>query len=54
MPTLFRILKALSLVGLAVYGAAYALVNFVEPARRTMITSVPVTFSETQWPATRN
>lgn len=54
MPTLFRLVRVLSLIGAVVFAAAYALVTYVQPVRRPMVTSVPVTLSETQWPTTHN
>jgi hypothetical protein len=41
MPSLFRLIVALGLLGSLVYGAMFALANFVEPKPREITVTVP-------------
>ncbi|HYS50119.1 MAG TPA: histidine kinase [Xanthobacteraceae bacterium] len=41
MPSLFRLLVALALLGGLVYGAMFALANFVDPKPREITVTVP-------------
>jgi hypothetical protein len=41
MPSLFRLIVALGLLGGLVYGAMFALANFVEPKPREITVTVP-------------
>jgi hypothetical protein len=41
MPSLFRLIVALGIIGGAVYGAMFALANFVEPKPREITVTVP-------------
>ena len=41
MPSLFRFLTAIGIVGGLAYGAAYALATFVEPKPREITITVP-------------
>jgi hypothetical protein len=41
MPSLFRLIVALGLIGGLVYGAMFALANFVEPKPREITVTVP-------------
>ncbi|MDE2577738.1 MAG: histidine kinase [Hyphomicrobiales bacterium] len=41
MPTLFRFLIVVGLIGGAIYGAMWALATFVEPQPREMTQTVP-------------
>lgn len=42
MPSLFRFLVLLALIGGVVYGVVYALATFVKPVTRPMVTVVPL------------
>jgi hypothetical protein len=41
MPSLFRLIVALGIIGGVVYGALFALANFVEPKPREITVTVP-------------
>ena len=41
MPSLFRILTIVAVLGGVIYGGIYALANFVDPKPREMTISVP-------------
>ncbi|MGJ5175422.1 histidine kinase [Bradyrhizobium oligotrophicum] len=41
MPSLFRFLTAIAVIVGVVYGAIYALANFVTPKQREMTVSIP-------------
>jgi hypothetical protein len=41
MPTLFRLLMVLGLLGGFAYGAMFALANFVQPKPREMTITIP-------------
>ncbi|MGE5158751.1 MAG: histidine kinase [Gemmatimonas sp.] len=41
MPSLFRFLTVLAIIGAIVYGAVYALANFVNPKPREMTVTIP-------------
>jgi len=41
MPTLFRFLLVLCLIGVAAYAAIYALARFVDPSPREITVTVP-------------
>jgi len=41
MPSLFRFLTALAIIASLVYGAMYALANFVTPKPREMTVTIP-------------
>jgi hypothetical protein len=41
MPTLFRFLATVSVIGGVIYGAIFALANFVTPKPREITVSVP-------------
>lgn len=41
MPTLFRFLTVLAIIGGVIYGAIFALANFVTPKPREMTVTVP-------------
>jgi len=41
MPSLFRLLMVVGLLGGAAYGAMFALANFVEPKSREMTITIP-------------
>jgi hypothetical protein len=41
MPSLFRLIVALGIIGGVVYGAMFALANFVEPKPREITVTVP-------------
>ena len=41
MPSLFRFLAAVAIIGGIVYGGIYALANFVNPVPREITVSVP-------------
>ena len=41
MPSLFRFLTVVAVIGAIVYGAVYALANFVNPKPREMSVSIP-------------
>ncbi|MEW6766490.1 MAG: histidine kinase [Pseudomonadota bacterium] len=41
MPSLFRFLTVVAIIGGIVYGGIYALANFVNPKPREMTVSVP-------------
>lgn len=41
MPSLFRLIVALGIIGGLVYGAMFALANFVEPKPREISVTVP-------------
>ena len=41
MPSLFRFLTIVAVIGGIVYGSIYALANFVTPKQREMTVSVP-------------
>ena len=41
MPSLFRLIVALGIIGGLVYGAMFALANFVEPKPREITVTVP-------------
>ena len=41
MPSLFRFLTAIAIIGGVIYGGMYALANFVTPKPREMTISVP-------------
>ncbi|UTD26690.1 histidine kinase [Bradyrhizobium sp. WD16] len=41
MPSLFRFLAAVAIIGGIVYGGIYALANFVTPVPREITVSVP-------------
>ena len=41
MPSLFRFLTIVAVIGGVIYGGIYALANFVNPAPREMSVSVP-------------
>jgi hypothetical protein len=41
MPSLFRFLTVLAIIGAIVYGAIYALANFVNPKPREMTVTIP-------------
>ena len=41
MPSLIRLIVILAVLGGAIYGAIYALANWVEPKPREMIVTVP-------------
>jgi hypothetical protein len=43
MPSLFRFLSILMVLGALAYGAVYALATFVSPATRPMEEAVPLT-----------
>jgi hypothetical protein len=42
MPTLTRLLLALMLIAACLYGAVYAVANFVEPPQREITVKVPL------------
>jgi hypothetical protein len=41
MPSLFRLIVALGIIGGLIYGAMFALANFVEPKPREISVTVP-------------
>lgn len=41
MPTLFRLLTILAIIAGLIYGAMYALANYVEPRKGEMMVRVP-------------
>jgi hypothetical protein len=41
MPSLFRLIVALGLIGGLIYGAMFALANFVEPKPREITVTIP-------------
>ncbi len=41
MPTLFRFLSVIAIIGAVVYGALFALANFVQPSPREMTVTIP-------------
>jgi hypothetical protein len=41
MPSLFRLIVALGIIGGLIYGAMFALANFVEPKPREISITVP-------------
>jgi len=41
MPSLFRFLTVLAVIGNNIYGALYALANFVNPKQREMTVTIP-------------
>jgi hypothetical protein len=41
MPSLFRLIVALGIIGGVVYGAMFALANFVQPKPREITVTVP-------------
>jgi hypothetical protein len=41
MPSLFRLIVALGIIGGVVYGAMFALANFVDPKPREITVTVP-------------
>lgn len=41
MPTLFRLLAILVVIGAAVFGAMFVLANFIEPSPREMTITIP-------------
>lgn len=41
MPTLFRFLTVVTVIGGLIYGGVYALANFVNPSPRDMTVNVP-------------
>jgi hypothetical protein len=41
MPSLFRLIVALGVIGGLIYGAMFALANFVEPKPREISVTVP-------------
>ena len=41
MPSLFRFLTVLAIIGGIVYGVIFALANFVNPKSREMIVTIP-------------
>jgi hypothetical protein len=41
MPSLFRLLMVLGLLGGVAYGAMFALANFVQPKQREMSITIP-------------
>ncbi|HEV3185907.1 MAG TPA: histidine kinase [Xanthobacteraceae bacterium] len=41
MPSLFRLIVALGLIGGVIYGAMFALANFVEPKPREITVTIP-------------
>lgn len=41
MPSLFRFLTVVALIGGVIYGGVYALANFVNPSPREITVSVP-------------
>lgn len=41
MPTLFRFLSVIAVIGAIAYGAIFALANFVNPKPREMTVSIP-------------
>jgi hypothetical protein len=41
MPSLFRFLMVVAVIGGIVYGAIYALANFVNPKQREMTVTIP-------------
>lgn len=41
MPSLFRFLAVVALIAAVVYGAIYALANFVNPKPREMTVTIP-------------
>jgi hypothetical protein len=41
MPTLMRLIMVLATLAVAVYGAAWVLANYLEPAPRTITITVP-------------
>jgi hypothetical protein len=43
MPSLFRFLTVLAIIGGLIYGAIYALANFVTPGSREMSVTIPQT-----------
>lgn len=43
MPSLFRLLMVLGLLGGFAYGAMFALATFVQPQQRDMTISIPAT-----------
>lgn len=41
MPTLFRFLMVIGVIGAVIYGAAFALTRFVTPQPREMTVTIP-------------
>jgi hypothetical protein len=41
MPSLFRFLAVVAVIVVVVYGAIYALANFVKPSSREMTVTIP-------------
>jgi hypothetical protein len=41
MPSLFRFLTVVAVIGVIVYGVIFALANFVNPKSREMIVTIP-------------
>jgi hypothetical protein len=41
MPSLFRFLMVVAVIGGIIYGALYALANFVNPKQREMTVTIP-------------
>jgi hypothetical protein len=41
MPSLFRLIVALGIIGGLIYGAMFALANFVEPKPREISVTIP-------------
>jgi hypothetical protein len=41
MPSLFRLLTILAILGAAIYGGLYALSHFVQPKSREITVSIP-------------
>ena len=41
MPTLFRFVSVIAIIGAVVYGAFFALANFVQPSPREMTVTIP-------------
>jgi len=41
MPSLFRFLTVVAVIGWEIYGAIFALANFVNPKPREMIVTIP-------------
>lgn len=41
MPTLFRFLVVIGIIAAVIYGAMYALANFVEPRKGEMTVRIP-------------
>lgn len=42
MPTLFRLLTSIALLAALVYGAMFALANFVKPKKAELTVEVPI------------